>query len=119
MLEYKWIGSFFIETINNLDFFKKYKIARDTYLADRDIFLKQLSTLKAFKVYASKANFFILDCFENAEKVFSELLFEHKIYTRILNDKLHLEPSFLRIACGTKENNTNIFNALTKIENKL
>ena len=81
--------------------------------------LNQLSTLKTFKVYASKANFFILDCFENAEKVFSELLFEHKIYTRILNDKLHLEPSFLRIACGTKENNTNIFNALTKIENKL
>ena len=113
------LAHFFIETINNLDFFKKYKIARDTYLADRDIFLKQLSTLKAFKVYASKANFFILDCFENAEKVFSELLFEHKIYTRILNDKLHLEPSFLRIACGTKENNTNIFNALTKIENKL
>jgi histidinol-phosphate/aromatic aminotransferase/cobyric acid decarboxylase-like protein len=71
------------------------------------------------KVYESHANFFIIDCGKNINDVFSFLLFEKEIYTRILNDKLHLEDTFLRVACGTEEDNNKVYDALKIIDKKL
>ena len=113
------LAHFFIELLNKKEFLEKYKIARNNYVKGRDKFYNQLSTLKKFKVYKSYANFFILDCFDNIENVFSKLLFEKNTYTRILNDKLDLEPTFLRIACSNEQDNTKVFNSLKQIENEI
>lgn len=113
------LAHYFIEILNQKEFLERYKEARNKYVLGRDKFFKQLSTLEKVKVYPSHANFFILDCFDNVEKLFSKLLFEKNIYTRILNDKLDLEPTFLRVACGTEEDNNKVFNALKEIESEL
>lgn len=113
------LAHFFIELLNQKEFLEKYKDARNKYVLGRDKFFHQLSKLKKMKVYPSYANFFVLDCFDNAENVFSSLLFNKNIYTRILNDKLDLEPTFLRIACSNDQDNTKVFNALQEIEKKL
>jgi threonine-phosphate decarboxylase len=112
------IAYFFIETLQDKDFQQKYDIARDKYLQNKREFYEQLSTLDHIKVYNSDANFFIVDCFDRIDTIFSDLLFEHGIYTRILNDKLHLDITFLRIACGRKEDNDKIFESLKQINNK-
>lgn len=109
----------FLETMGLPEFQIKYKIAREKYLEGRKVFYENLSTLKNLKVYESFANFFIIDCEKNINEVFSFLLFEEQIYTRILNDKLHLDDTFLRVACGTDDDNMKVFDALKKIDDKL
>lgn len=113
------LAHFFIEILSSEGFLSRYKEARNKYVLGRDKFFNQLSTLTKVKVYPSHANFFILDCFDNVEKFFSKLLFEKNIYTRILNDKLDLEPNFLRVACGTEKDNNKVFNALKQIEDEI
>jgi histidinol-phosphate/aromatic aminotransferase/cobyric acid decarboxylase-like protein len=113
------LAQIFLEMMEDKDFQSNYQIARNKYLDNREIFYTNLLTLDKFKVYKSYANFFILDCFEHINTVFSYLLFEKKVYTRILNDKLDLDDSFLRIACGTKEDNQIVFEALKEINDKL
>lgn len=113
------LAQIFLEMMGDNDFQSNYQIARNKYLDNREIFYTNLLTLDKFKVYKSYANFFILDCFEHINTVFSYLLFEKKIYTRILNDKLDLDDSFLRIACGTEEDNQMVFEALKEINDKL
>ena len=113
------LAHFFLNLMKLPEFQKKYLIARNKYLDDRTIFYNNLSKLKNFKVYNSYANFFILDCKEQVNQVFESLLFSEGIYTRILNDKLDLKDSFLRIACSTKKDNQVIFEALKKIDEKI
>jgi histidinol-phosphate/aromatic aminotransferase/cobyric acid decarboxylase-like protein len=113
------LAQIFLEMMGDKDFQSNYQIARNKYLDNREIFYKKLLTLDKFKVYKSYANFFILDCFEHINTVFSYLLFDKKIYTRILNDKLDLDDSFLRIACGTEEDNQMVFEVLKEINDKL
>jgi histidinol-phosphate/aromatic aminotransferase/cobyric acid decarboxylase-like protein len=113
------LAQIFLESMGLNEFQERYKVARQKYLEDREIFYKSLQTLTNLKVYKSHANFFIIDCGKNINEVFSYLLFERKIYTRILNDKLHLEDTFLRIACGTSEDNLKVFQALKEIDNSL
>lgn len=113
------LAQIFLETMNEPKFKIEYQKAREKYLLGRESFYKQLKTLKNLKVYKTHANFFILDCGIYINKVFSSLLFDYKIYTRILNDKLDLSDSFLRIACGTKEDNEIVFKALKEIDYKL
>jgi histidinol-phosphate/aromatic aminotransferase/cobyric acid decarboxylase-like protein len=113
------LAQIFLESMGLSDFQEKYKIVRQKYLSEREKFYSNLQTLKKLKVYKSKANFFIVDCGKNINEVFSYLLFEKKIYTRILNDKLHLEDTFLRIACGTNEDNEKVFQALKEFDDLL
>lgn len=113
------LAHFFIELLNKKEFINKYKEARNKYVEGRNKFYNQLSSLGSFKVYPSYANFFMIDCLENIEEVFSKLLFEHNIYTRILNDKLDLDPTYLRIACSSNNDNTKVFESLKKIQNEL
>lgn len=113
------LAQIFLESMGLEDFQKKYKEARMKYLNDREKFYFLLEGLENLKVYKSFANFFIIDCGKHIDEVFSYLLFEKKIYTRILNDKLHLEDTFLRVACGTDEDNMKVFQALKEFDNKL
>ena len=113
------LAQFFLELFSDEEFQRKYQIARNKYLDNRKDFYNDLKTLKNIEVYESHANFFILDCKKNINKVFSELLFEKNIYTRILNDKLDLDDTFLRIACGNKDDNNTVFNSLKHIDEKL
>jgi len=113
------LAQIFLELMNDPIFKEDYQKARERYLDNREKFYTNLLKLDKFKVYKSYANFFIVDCFENVNKVFSYLLFDKKIYTRILNDKLDLDDSFLRIACGTEEDNESVYNALKEINDKL
>jgi histidinol-phosphate/aromatic aminotransferase/cobyric acid decarboxylase-like protein len=113
------IAQIFLELLADNSFQLEYQIARQKYIEGREVFYNNLATLSKFKVYKSHANFFIIDCYDNINTVFSDLLFDKRIYTRILNDKLDLDTSFLRIACGTEEDNLKVFNALKEINDKL
>jgi len=113
------LAQIFLELMNDSTFKLNYQLARKKYLDNREKFYQNLLTLDKFKVYKSYANFFILDCSEHINTVFSYLLFEKKIYTRILNDKLDLDDSFLRIACGTEEDNHMVYLALKEINDTL
>ena len=107
------LAQIFLELLQESNFREKYEVAKFRYINERNDFYGKLSSLDKFKVYPSQANFFIINCFENVDNVFSSLLFENKIYTRILNDKLHLDKSFLRIACVKKEENDIIAECLS------
>ncbi len=113
------IAHIFLESMGLKDFQERYQEARLKYLNHRENFYDKLKTLKNLKVYKSHANFFIIDCGKNINEIFSFLLFDKKIYTRILNDKLHLEDTFLRIACGTEEDNIKVYEALKEFDEKL
>jgi histidinol-phosphate/aromatic aminotransferase/cobyric acid decarboxylase-like protein len=113
------LAQIFLELMSNVKFKDNYQLARKKYLDNREKFFNNLQSLEKFKVYKSHANFFIIDCYEHINTVFSHLLFEKKIYTRILNDKLDLDDSFLRVACGTEEDNFKVFEALKEINDKL
>ena len=112
-------AQFFLELFSDDKFQKDYIVVREQYLENKDVFYQKLKTLKKLQVYESYANFFIIDCGKNINKVFSDLLFEKNIYTRILNDKLDLDDTFLRVACGNKEDNDIVFNALKEIDDNL
>lgn len=113
------LANIFLECMGLKEFMFDYSEARQKYLDGRKVFYEELKELKNFTVYDSHANFFILDCGKHINSVFSQLLFEFGIYTRILNDKLHLEDTFLRISCGTLEDNKKVLCALKKIDNKI
>jgi threonine-phosphate decarboxylase len=113
------LAQIFLELMSEDKFQVDYQIARNKYLDNREIFYLKLKTLDKFKVYKSYANFLILDCFDYTDEVFSYLLFDKKIYTRILNDKLDLDDSFIRIACGTEEDNQIVFESLKEINDKI
>lgn len=112
------LAHFFLQLLEDQTFLDDYEIARERYLNNRKKFFKDLQKLKLFKVYESQANFFIVDCGRHVQEVFSTLLFRDGIYTRILNDKLDLEESFLRIACGKVEDNEKVFQALKQIQSE-
>lgn len=112
-------AQFFLELFSKNDFQKEYQVAREKYLENRSEFYENLKTLKNMTVYESHANFFIIDCGKNINKVFSDLLFENNIYTRILNDKLDLDATFLRVACSNKNDNKIVFDSLKNIDKKL
>jgi len=113
------LGQFFLETLSKPEFNTKYKTVRETYLKNKNIFYNDLKKLNMFTLYDSNANFFIIDCGENINKIFTTLLFEHGVYTRILNDKLHLDDTFLRVACGTLEDNQIVYESLNTINKNL
>lgn len=113
------IAHFFLELLSTDQFMGKYKIAKEKYLEDRKVFYDNLKSLVNFKVYESNGNFFIIDCFSHVDYVFETLLFNNGVYTRILNDKMDLDNSFLRIACGSKEDNEIVFNSLKTIDKNI
>ena len=109
------LAHFFIQTIGDDSFKERYLTARNVYLKGRSIFFENLNKINDIKTYPSKSNFFLIEKEENIEEVFSSLLFDYGIYTRILNDKIDLDGLFLRVACGKIGDNEYIYQSLEKI----
>ena len=109
------LAHFFIQITKEKAFKDRYLRARDFYLKGREIFYNKLKGIEGLKTYPSKSNFFLVEKEQNIEEVFSLLLFEYGIYTRILNDKRDLNGSFLRVACGKENDNEYIHRSLKEI----
>jgi histidinol-phosphate/aromatic aminotransferase/cobyric acid decarboxylase-like protein len=109
------LAHFFIHVTKEKAFKDMYLRGRNLYLKGREIFYENLKEIEQLKTYPSKSNFFLIEEKQNIEEVFSLLLFEYGIYTRILNDKRDLNGSFLRVACGKEGDNEYIYQSLKEI----
>lgn len=105
----------FTELMMSVDFMNSYNLSRSLYISHRDDFFIKLKKQKDIIVYPSSANFFLVETLDNPAKIFTKLLFQYGIYTRILNDKIGLEGSFLRIASKSQTENNKIANALKEL----
>lgn len=111
------LAYFFTTVLSEPTFQKEYKRVRDKYNRDRDKFYKDLLTIDQIKVIPSNANFFMIETQEDPGILFSKLLYNWGIYTRILNDKAGLKGNFLRVASKDQRENRKIINAFQKIYN--
>jgi histidinol-phosphate/aromatic aminotransferase/cobyric acid decarboxylase-like protein len=109
------IAYYFSTLLSEPGFQKQYKKVRDRYNTDRDRFYAELQNIEQVKVYKSFANFFMLETTEDPGVLFSKLLYNYGIYTRILNDKVGLEGNFIRLASKDRRENQKIIGALKKI----
>jgi histidinol-phosphate/aromatic aminotransferase/cobyric acid decarboxylase-like protein len=107
----------FTTLLSDPDFRKDYEKARKKYNSDRDKFYEELQKIHGLVVRPSYANFFMVETQEDPGILFSKLLYNYGIYSRILNDKAGLRGKFLRIASKDHRENRKIINALQKIYN--
>jgi histidinol-phosphate/aromatic aminotransferase/cobyric acid decarboxylase-like protein len=111
------LAYYFSTLLSEPAFQKEYKKARDRYNKDRDNFYAELQKISQLKVIPSSANFFMIETKEDPGILFSKLLYNWGIYSRILNDKSGLEGNYIRIASKDQRENRKIVNALQKIYN--
>jgi histidinol-phosphate/aromatic aminotransferase/cobyric acid decarboxylase-like protein len=109
------IAYYFTTLLSDKSFQKQYQKARDRYNTDRDSFYTELKKIDKLKIIESSANFFMLETEEDPGILFSKLLYNYGIYSRILNDKAGLSGNFLRMASKDRRENQKIINALKKI----
>ena len=109
------IAYYFTTLLSDPSFQKQYQKARDRYNVDRDKFYEELKKIDQLKVIESSANFFMIETAEDPGILFSKLLYNYGIYSRILNDKVGLKGNFIRIASKDRRENQKIINALKKI----
>lgn len=109
------LAYYFTTLLSDLAFQKQYKKARDRYNTDKNLFYKELLKINQINVIKSSANFFMIETTEDPGLLFSKLLYNYGIYSRILNDKAGLNGNFLRIASKDRRENQKIINALKKI----
>jgi histidinol-phosphate/aromatic aminotransferase/cobyric acid decarboxylase-like protein len=109
------IAYYFTTLLSDPSFQKQYRKARDRYNVDRDKFYEELQKIEQIKVRPSSANFYMIETAEDPGHLFSKLLYNYGIYSRILNDKTGLEGNFIRIASKDRRENQKIINALRKI----
>jgi|694.fasta_scaffold30298_8 histidinol-phosphate/aromatic aminotransferase/cobyric acid decarboxylase-like protein len=109
------IAYYFTTLLSDPTFQKQYHKARERYNVDRDKFYEELQKIEQIKVRESSANFFMLETAEDPGVLFSKLLYNYGIYSRILNDKVGLSGNFIRIASKDRRENQKIINALKKI----
>jgi histidinol-phosphate/aromatic aminotransferase/cobyric acid decarboxylase-like protein len=109
------IAYYFTTLLSDPSFQKQYRKARDRYNVDRDKFYEELQKIEQIKVRPSSANFYMIETAEDPGHLFSKLLYNYGIYSRILNDKTGLEGNFIRIASKDRRENQKIINALKKI----
>lgn len=112
------LAYFFVTLLSDPAFQKQYQKARNKYNHERDQFYAELQKIKGLKVYPSSANFFMIETTEDSGILFTKLLYNWGIYSRILNDKTGLHGNFLRIASKDRRENQKITNALKKIYNE-
>jgi len=111
------LAYYFSTLLSDPSFQKEYKKARERYNKDRDSFYAELQKIQNLKVIPSFANFFMIETEEDPGILFSKLLYNWGIYSRILNDKAGLEGNYIRIASKDHRENRKIVNALQKIYN--
>ena len=111
------LAYYFSTLLSDTSFQKEYKKARERYNKDRDNFYAELQKIQNLKVIPSFANFFMIETQEDPGVLFSKLLYNWGIYSRILNDKAGLEGNYIRIASKDHRENRKMVNALQKIYN--
>lgn len=111
------LAYYFSTLLSDPSFQKEYKKARERYNKDRDAFYTELQKIHNLKVIPSSANFFMIETEEDPGILFSKLLYNWGIYSRILNDKAGLEGNYIRIASKDHRENRKMVNALQKIYN--
>lgn len=111
------LAYYFSTLLSDPSFQKEYKKARERYNKDKDNFYTELQKIENLKVIPSYANFFMIETEEDPGILFSKLLYNWGIYSRILNDKAGLEGNYIRIASKDHRENRKIVNALQKIYN--
>jgi len=111
------LAYYFSTLLSDPTFQKEYKKARERYNKDRDAFYLELQKIQSLKVIPSSANFFMIETTEDPGILFSKLLYNWGIYSRILNDKAGLEGNYIRIASKDHRENRKMVNALQKIYN--
>ena len=111
---------YFFELLNNPEFMKEYKEAKDKYMKEIVEFEKQLQTCNPkLRFYKSHANIFlgeILDKDKTAEDLMYYMLIAHGIYIRDCGDKKGLSDKFFRISCRKAEENKKIIDALKEFQ---
>jgi len=110
------IAYFFTELLADKSFQKQYHKAKIDYNNARDTFYQELVNA-GVEVIPSHANFFMIKTPGNPEHYFVKLLYSYGIYTRLLNDKVGLEPGYIRIASKDRRENRQILHAIRKIWN--
>ena len=107
---------YFFGLLNDEEFMKDYKEAKDKYMKEIEEFEKQLENCNPkLKFYKSTANIFlgeILDKDKNAEDLMYYMLIAHGIYIRDCGDKKGLNEKYFRISCRKSEDNKKIIEAL-------
>lgn len=93
------------EILSEESFITKYKLARQKYIDGRQSAYKLLSQIEQIKVYNSQSNFFLIKLNKPYPKIVHELLIDHGIYVRTMEDKIGLNNQYLRIAIRKREEN--------------
>lgn len=109
------LAYYFTTLLSDPAFQKQYRKTRDRYNVDRDKFYQELLKIEHLKVRESSANFFMLETQEDPGILFSKLLYNYGIYSRILNDKMGLKGNYIRLASKDRRENQKIITALKKI----
>ena len=111
---------YFFELLNDAEFMKEYKEAKDKYMKEIEEFGKQLETCNPkIRIYKSHANIYlgeILDKDRTAEDLMYYMLIAHGIYIRDCGDKKGLNEKFFRISCRKTEENLKIIQALKEFQ---
>ena len=111
---------YFFGLLNDEEFMKDYREAKDKYMKEMKDFEKQLENCNPkIKFYKSNANIFlgeILDKEKDAEDLMFYMLIVHGIYIRDCGDKKGLNEKFFRISCRKSEENKKIIEALKQYQ---
>ena len=107
------LTNYFFELYSDEKFQEDYQKVRKKYIADTEIFFKNLKSIKQLKVYPSKANFALIKLPENISSFeFSmDMFIDSNIYLRDCSDKIGLRGNYVRVASRTKKENLRIFHA--------
>ena len=112
------LAYYFSTLLSDPSFQKEYEKARERYNQDRDLLYAELQKLPGVNIIPSFANFFMIETKEDPGVLFSKLLYNYGIFSRILNDKAGLEGNYIRIASKDHRENRKIVNALKTIYNE-
>tara|TARA_B110000240_G_C13512229_1_gene460374 strand:- start:3846 stop:5030 length:1185 start_codon:yes stop_codon:yes gene_type:complete len=101
------LAEYFLNLFASDTFQTEYEPIRKQYLAETQVFFKELSKIKKIKVLPSLANFLLVELPKeySAETITSLLLIRYGIYVRNCDDKIGLDGNYLRVASrNIKEN---------------
>lgn len=111
------LSEYFFSLYESADFRDKYEIIRKQYIKETQDFFAQLAMINGLKIYPSKANFALLELKNGLKSsdFVSEMLLDYGIYTRTCSDKIGLEGEFIRLSSRTKQENSDILNAINDL----
>lgn len=113
-------ASQFIFFLSDKDFTHKLQQAHEKYLSAITLFKQNIDILKYAQIYFSKGNFVLmkLNTEINPEHFLNYMIFTHNIYVRGCSDKRGLNKQYVRIGCGTPQDNKYVLNALRNYDHE-